>query len=66
MFGFLKSKRFIWEYGTCLNRPARRHRVCGNVQFILWKAGEQGHAKDFWFDMNKDHWKGFVPSKEQA
>lgn len=37
-----------YEYGTCDGRKARRHKRTGDVQFILWKAGEQGHKKDFW------------------
>lgn len=53
-----------WEYGTCKidgydpNR-ARRHRLNGEVQFLLWKAGEHGHAKDYWSAYNAYWWPNF-------
>jgi hypothetical protein len=49
----------FWIYGTCRGRVARKHRLKGNVQFVLWKAGEQGHKKDFWIDFYPDKWHEF-------
>ena len=38
-----------WEHGTISNgSKARRHTKTGEVQFLLWKAGEQGHKDGFW------------------
>lgn len=51
-----------WEYGTCRAGRARRHRRTGEVQFILWKAGEQGHAEDYWYAMDRQWWPLFVPA----
>jgi hypothetical protein len=48
-----------WEYGMCKGVPARRHREKGNVQFILWKAGEHGHATDYWHDFDPSWWSLF-------
>jgi hypothetical protein len=58
------GKRDEWEYGTAGNnsRPARRHKKRGNVQFVLWKAGEQGHAEDYWHDFDSSWWPTFKPS----
>jgi len=50
-----KSKN-VWIYGNCNNRPARKHSINGNVQFVLWKAGEQGHKEDFWIDFDSSWW----------
>lgn len=55
-----------WIYGTCRDRPARKHRRKGNVQFILWKAGEQGHKEDYWIDFDSSWWDGFTEIKSQS
>lgn len=52
----------LYTYGRCLDSPARRNRLTGTVEFVLWKAGEQGHDRDFWYPMCADHWSRFVPS----
>ena len=67
---------WIWEQGTCdvlgaiskeVNTvKARRNRITGHVQFILWKAGEQGYKKDFWYDLHESHWPFFKQTKDQA
>lgn len=65
----------IWDYGTCETehiwkgkteksiRPARKHRITGAVQFVLWKVGDkQGdytYTEDFWIDYDSSWWKGF-------
>jgi hypothetical protein len=53
----------VWQYGTCNNRVARRHRIYKNVQFILWKAGEQGHIEDYWHNFDRSWWSQFIPNE---
>ncbi|OIR11010.1 hypothetical protein GALL_71810 [mine drainage metagenome] len=53
-----------WEYGQVEGRRARRHRNNGNVQFVLWEAGSQGHHEDFWHDFDPSWWPLF--NKKQA
>lgn len=53
----------VWQYGTCNNRVARRHRKHGNVQFVLWKAGEQGHKEDYWHDFGPGWAETFIPDQ---
>lgn len=37
----------VWEYGKLNNGvKARRNKLTGKVQLLLWKAGEQGHTED--------------------
>lgn len=58
--------RDAWEYGTCAGKRARRHTVKGNVQFVLWKKGDQkevdgiGHLEDKWVDFDRSWWELFV------
>lgn len=52
----LKTNNDIWIYGTCHKKLARKHKINKNVQFILWKAGEQGHKQDFWIDFDNSWW----------
>jgi len=54
-----------YEYGTCKDFVARRHRRSGEVQFVLWKAGEQGHKEDYWHRFDNSWWPGFVADKEE-
>lgn len=49
-----------YEYGTCNGRPARRGMKYGNVQFVLWKAGEQGCSTDIWHDFDSSWWPQFI------
>lgn len=55
-----------WEFGTCNGMPARRSSRKKNVQFVLWKAGEQGHKEDYWHDFNSSWWGFFVSSVPKA
>jgi hypothetical protein len=57
-----------WEYGTCWidggePRVARRNRWTGEVQFVMWKAGESQagyiHKKDFWVNYHSYWWPNF-------
>lgn len=52
-----------WTYGTCRNRIARKHWLTGEVQFVLWKAGEHDHDKDYWILFHSDWWSEFKPNK---
>ena len=49
----------VWEYGTCHNRQARKHKLKGNVQFVLWEKGKQGHKKDYWHNFDSSWWVQF-------
>jgi hypothetical protein len=52
-------RHLLWEHGDCNGRRARRNRLTHEVEFVLWKAGEQGHAEDFWYPMHESHWPSF-------
>ena len=49
----------VWDYGTCSNKQARKHKLAGNVQFVLWKKGEQGHKKNYWHNFDSSWWSQF-------
>lgn len=59
IFNWLFKKTDPWEYGICNNTKARRHKLKGNVQMKLWKAGEQGHKVDYWHNFDSSWWKEF-------
>lgn len=48
-----------WTYGMCSGRVARRHYGTGEVQHIIWKAGEQGHSEDCWIGFDRSWWPEF-------
>ena len=54
-----------YEYGICNDVNARRHKYKGNVQFILWRKGDQkhidgvGHLTDKWVNFDNSHWCNF-------
>ena len=50
----------VWDYGTCHYREARKHKLKGNVQFVLWKKGEHGHKNNFWHNFDHSWWVQFV------
>lgn len=60
---FQTGKFEIWEYGTCNDSLARRHKIKRNVQMKLWKVGDiQGkhiYTEDFWYDFHESWWKKF-------
>jgi len=40
----------IWEKGRISNGlKAKRSRITGRVYVMIWKSGEQGHKKDFYY-----------------
>lgn len=51
----------LYEYGTCRDKPARRNRITGEVQFVLWNAGEQNHTEDYWHKFGDGWEKQFKP-----
>ncbi len=51
----------VFQYGTVGDLKARRNRFTRVVQFVLWKAGEQGHKTDFWYPMHPYHHANFKP-----
>lgn len=51
----------IYEYGVLYGGRARRVVRTGEVQFVLWKAGEQGHLVDFFCRADQSHWPNFEP-----
>lgn len=61
MIAWLRRMMDPWVYGTCRGHVARRHRRTGEVEFVLWKAGEHGHSVDFWIGMDPYWWDQFVP-----
>lgn len=54
---YLSKRHEKYEYGVILNEDgsirekARRNKDTQKVEFVLWKAGEQGHQEDFWHVM---------------
>lgn len=60
-FFLLKGSKSIWVYGRCNGVSARRHKKNGNVQFVLWTAGEQGHTEDYWHNFDNYWWRDFKP-----
>lgn len=58
----------LWEYGICNGTHARRHRFKKNVQFIIFKKGDQkyvdgiGHTEDKWVNFDSSWWDGFTPT----
>ena len=41
--------------GETVRNKARVDNKTGDVEFVLWKKGEQGHKEDFWHRMG-DGW----------
>lgn len=67
----LRKRKPMYTYGTCYGIPARKHKTKGNVQFIMWKKGDQKdvdgivHTHDKWINFDKSHWNGFEPYKNK-
>lgn len=63
---FFKSNITVWEYGICNGVKARRHKINKNVQFIIWKKGDQkyvdgiGHTEDKWINFDSSWWNDFT------
>jgi hypothetical protein len=56
-----------YVYGALNGRVARKHINNGNVQFVLWKKGDQeyvdgiGHTEDKWVNFDSSWWIDFKP-----
>ena len=55
----LFNEHHAWEFGICNQLLARRHKLNGNVQMMLWKAGERGHKEDYWHNFDPSWWSRF-------
>lgn len=62
-----------WIYGTLQrpelklpSRPCRKDPKTGEVQFILWWAGQQGHTEHYWIATDPYWWKYFVPNPSET
>lgn len=60
LFSRLFRRKPEYIYGTAGNdrRLARRHKS-GRVEFVMWKAGEQGHERDYWIAFHEYWWPTF-------
>lgn len=58
---FTKHK---YEYGEIRGKVSRRNLKNGEVQFILWRAGEHGHKDHYWHRYDPTHWVHFKAYKE--
>ena len=58
---------FEWEYGLAGSdlKTARRHRKNGNVQFLIWKPGEQGWPNGKWVNFDSSWWKTFISTEDK-
>ena len=54
----------VWTYGMCSGRVARKHVGTGEVQHIIWKAGEQGHVEDCWIRFDSSWYPNFIPWRD--
>ena len=59
-----------WEYGTVkmdeFGNETIVRRKGRKIQFVLWKAGEQGHKEDYWHDMGPGWLEKFRPSEREG
>jgi hypothetical protein len=55
-----KAVNNAWVYGYVKGTRARLNTITNQCQFVLWKAGEQGHTEDFWHNMGDGWVKHFV------
>ena len=62
----------VFQYGLIEGRmgpwgtPYRRNRFTRHVQFIMWRAGEQGHTRDFWIDTDPYWFPLFTPLHDHS
>lgn len=53
----------MWEYGKLDGKIARRHRLGGNVQFVMWSEGHMvngfTYPEDWWLNYDSSHWNRF-------
>lgn len=63
-----RRKKLRYVYGSVFRpadghtrRPVRLDTWTGRVEFVLWRAGEQGHSEDYWHVMGEGWEQFFVP-----
>ena len=50
------SPRPEYSYGVTSNGTrVRVDHAAGTVEFVLWKAGQQGYKEDYWHQMGPGH-----------
>lgn len=55
---FSKKPEYIYGFAGQSMKPARKHKS-GRVEFVMWKAGEQGHSEDYWMPLHEYWWPTF-------
>ena len=55
-----------YEYGSREGKDGvyRRNLKTGEIQFILWKAGQHNHNVEFWHRIDPTYWNEFKPYNE--
>lgn len=50
----------VWEYGMCSGKIARKHKITGKVQYLLWRRERNDqYDRDYWCDMSDSWWHRF-------
>jgi hypothetical protein len=49
-----------YEYGWCCGTHARRHIKTKELQFLLWKPGEQGWTRGCWYRLGDGRTHDFI------
>ena len=52
--------KLLYEYGKMGIVTARRNRITGKLEILLWKAGQQGHKTNYWHEAGAGHEDEFV------
>ena len=56
IISLLKPRAPVYQFGVLeTGTRARRNPRTGVVEFVLWKAGQQGHAEDYWHPCGSCH-----------
>lgn len=56
---FRKKPAYLHGTAGPDERPARKNIKTGVVEFVIWRAGEQGHSADFWTPFHEYWWPTF-------
>lgn len=55
---FRRRPEYVYGTAGAHQRTARKHKS-GRVEFVMWKAGEHGHVRDYWIAFNEYWWPTF-------
>lgn len=55
---FRRKPEYVYGTAGAHQRAARKHKS-GRVEFVMWKAGEQGHTQDYWTAFDEYWWPTF-------